>query len=89
MNDAGLLCDVLKAVISEILEQAVGSVVGREEYIGQSVVVEIAHRNAAAVVKIEVVQDVKFRGANYLICEIQVGLLRIEPLKAEISGLFS
>ncbi|MDP3767685.1 MAG: hypothetical protein Q8S13_06695 [Dehalococcoidia bacterium] len=53
------LADVLEAVVSLVEIEPVGTQVRREIEIGEAVVVDVAGRDAAAVVVVQVIQDVE------------------------------
>ena len=59
IGDAGALGHVLEAVVALVQIEAIRAAVGREVEVGEPVVVDVSDRDAAAVVVVEVVQDVE------------------------------
>ena len=59
ISDAGALRDVLEPVIALVYVEPIGADVRGEVQIGQAIVVDVAHSDTAAVVEIQVGQDVE------------------------------
>ena len=69
IGDARAHRDVLELIVSLVQVQMVGPEIRREVEVGQSVVVDVAYRNAAAVVVVQIVEDVEARVLGQFIRE--------------------
>ena len=78
--------DVLEAVVALVEIEPVGAEVRREVEIGQAVVVDVARGHAAAVVVVEVVQDVEGRVFRQAILERDAGRPRRQQLEQARAG---
>ena len=81
VRDPGALGDVLEAVIALVQVEPVGTDVRGEVEVRQPVVVDVAHRHAAAVVVVQVGEDVECGVVGQPVGERDAGALRGQPLE--------
>src|SRR5690606_4060016 len=74
-SDSGRFGDVFKLEISLVKVEPIRDLIAGEIKVHQSVTVDVAGRNAAAVVEVEVIEDVDFRCGRELILESNSCLL--------------
>ena len=81
ISDARFVGDVLELIVPLIAIELVGAEVRREIEIGQAIPVDVAHRDSAAVVVVEVVEDIEVRLLRQRIGEGDAGRSRAKKLE--------
>src|SRR6185437_6707188 len=80
-RDAAFFRDVFEGAVAFVEEQAIVDHVAGQEDIGQAVVVDIADGYSAAVVEIDIIEDVEGFAVEEGILEVDAGVVFVEPGK--------
>jgi hypothetical protein len=74
---AGLFRDVFEMKITQVSEKLVGALVSGEEYLRQSVIVQISRRYPTAIVEIPVLENIEIAGLLEGVGEIDACMLHL------------